>query len=145
MGIVSAFVVARVCMPLFLVFNHDRTKRYFMMDVNIFKFIGYCLWLLKELILANIDVIKAVWKKEMPIELQVLKFQCNYDNPVALSLLANSITLTPGTITLHVRKSNVYEIHALTPGAAQGIIDGSMLKKIAALYGESAEFEMLED
>lgn len=144
MGAVACLAIAWVCTPLFMIDNISHTKKYFMLNISILRLIGYVFWLLKELILANIDVAKAVWKKDLPIEPVLLHFRVAIDNPIALALLANSITLTPGTITLNVSKDNIYEIHALTPGAAEGIQSGAMAKKIAWLFGMEDGFVMLE-
>ena len=63
---------------------------------------------------------------------------------MASVMLANSITLTPGTVTLNVTDDGLYEIHALTKGAAEGVLDGSMQKKVADLYGEKFDFAVVE-
>lgn len=144
MGLAASFVVSWVCTPLFMIRNHDQTKKYFALGVPLIPFAVYVLWLLKELVLANIDVAQATWKKSLPIEPEIIRFQVGFDNPLAIALLANSITLTPGTITLNVDRQGVYEIHALTPGAAEGIRSGSMMKKVAKLYKEDETFRLLE-
>ncbi|MCR5665513.1 MAG: Na+/H+ antiporter subunit E [Eubacterium sp.] len=144
MGAAASFVVAWICMPLFMIRNLSQTKQYFVFDVSLLKFFAYFIWLMKELVLANLDVTKTVLKKELPIEPKVICFRVGFDNPLAIALLANSITLTPGTITLHVNKSNVFEIHALTQGAAEGILSGSMAKKVAWLYGYENTVEIMD-
>lgn len=143
-GAVSSLVAAWICTPLFTVPNRSHTKKYFMLDVRILPLINYVLWLGKELILSNINVAKAVWKKELPITPAVLRFQIQFDNPLAIAMLANSITLTPGTVTLNTDSNNIYEIHVLTPTAIEGITQGSMVKKVAALFKEDPSFEMLD-
>lgn len=143
MGAVACLLVAWVCTPLLMIDNITHTKKYFLLNIPIHRLIGYVFWLLKELILANMDVMKTTWKKELPIKPELLHFHVAIDNPVALALLANSITLTPGTITLNVSRDNIYEIHALTPGAAEGIKSGAMANKVAKLFGLAAEFQML--
>jgi len=60
-------------------------------------------------------------------------------------LLANSITLTPGTVTLNVDDEGLFEIHALTVGAAEGVLDGSFQKKVADLFGEELDFAVVEE
>ena len=52
------------------------------------------MWLLKELVLANIDVVKATVRPELRIDPKVIRFVFRSDNPMAKVLLANSITLT---------------------------------------------------
>ena len=142
-GILTCIVVGLVCMPLFLIEGKDG-KKYFLLYVSIPKFFVYMIWLFKELVMANIDVAKAAWNPALPIHPELLRFQVDWKNPIPAALLANSITLTPGTITLSYTEEGVFEIHALTPGAAQGIIDGGMLRKVAGLYHENAEFTLLE-
>ena len=142
-GVLTCIVVGLVCMPLFLIKGKDG-KKHFLLDVSLPKFFAYMLWLFKELVLANIDVGKAVWNPSLPIHPELLRFQVDWNNPAAAALLANSITLTPGTITLSYTKEGVFEIHALTPGAAEGIVGGGMLRKVAGLYHEKEDFQMLE-
>ncbi len=143
-GVVSALAVAWICMPLFTVSNRSRTKKYFVLAVRIIPLVCYAIWLIKELILSNIDVAKMVWKKELPITPTVLRFQVHFDNPLAIAMLANSITLTPGTVTLNANAENIYEIHALTPSAIEGIEQGIMIKKVAALFQEDPSFLILD-
>ena len=57
--------------------------------------------------------------------------------------LANSITLTPGTITLDVLEDGVFEVHALTAEAEASLMSGVMAKKTAWLYGENCAFTPL--
>ena len=131
-------------MPLLLVSNLSGTKKYFIFDVPPFKFIAYCAWLFLQLILANIDVVQAYLRPQMAIDPKVIRFKLPMDNPVATTFLANSITLTPGTVTINVTKENVFEIHALTKGAADGIVNGDMPKHVARLFKEDdSGFEYL--
>lgn len=143
MGVLGSLIVARVCLPLLMVPNYHHTKYYFLLEVSLLKFFAYMIWLMKELVLANLDVITAVLKPELPVNPQLLRFRVHFDNPAPIALLANSITLTPGTITVKVDKNNEYIIHALTPGAAEGILSGSMARKVAHLYGLDDTVEFL--
>lgn len=143
-GIVASVVVAGICMPVLMVRNADRTKKYYILSAPVHALIGYAIWLLKELILANLDVASSVLKKQMPIDPIVLRFRVQFDNPIAVAMLANSITLTPGTITMEA-KNGLFEVHTLTPTAAEGLKSGNMIRRIAALYHESGEFVVLED
>lgn len=142
-GAAASFAVAWVCMPLFMIRNFKRTKKYFALDVSLIQFAIFFIWLLKELILSNLDVAWAVWKKAMPVEPKLIRFRMHFDNPLAIALLANSITLTPGTLTLNVSNEGIFEIHALTPTAAKGIAEGNMVRKVAKLFREDASFTIL--
>lgn len=143
-GVLASAATAWISYPLLLVPNKSGTKQYFVFGVPAFGFCSYCVWLLWQLILANIDVLKATTGKELAINPRVVRFYFKADNPMAYVMLANSITLTPGTVTINVTDEDLFEIHALTDGAAAGVLDGSMQKKVAELYGGKFYFAVAE-
>ena len=143
-GILTAVVTTWVTYPLLLVPNKDGSKKYYVFGFSIPKMIMYFFWLMWQLVLANIDVLLAPPAQELNIDPKVVRFRFRADNPMASVILANSITLTPGTVTMNVTDDGVYEIHALTVGAAAGVLDGGMQKKVADLYGEKFDFAVVE-
>lgn len=143
-GILTAVVTTWVTYPLLLVPNKDGSKKYYVFGFSIPKMIMYFFWLMWQLVLANIDVLLATTGQELNIDPKVVRFRFKADNPMASVVLANSITLTPGTVTMNVTDDGVYEIHALTVGAAAGVLDGGMQKKVADLYGEKFDFAVVE-
>ena len=144
-GVLTAVISAWICVPLLLLPNAKGTKKYFIFDVPLAKYAVYWLWLLHEVVKANIDVVKATVKSEMVINPRVIRFRIKMDNPMAHATLANSITLTPGTVTLNVTEDGLYEIHALTDGAAEGLLEGGMQKRIADLFGEPFDYAVVEE
>ena len=143
-GILTAVVTTWVTYPLLLVPNKDGSKKYYVFGFSIPKMIMYFFWLMWQLVLANIDVLLATTGQELNIDPKVVRFRFRADNPMVSVILANSITLTPGTVTMNVTDDGVYEIHALTVGAAAGVLDGGMQKKVADLYGEKFDFAVVE-
>lgn len=143
-GILTAVVTTWVTYPLLLVPNKDGSKKYYVFGFSIPKMIMYFFWLMWQLVLANIDVLLATTGQELNIDPKVVRFRFRADHPMASVILANSITLTPGTVTMNVTDDGVYEIHALTVGAAAGVLDGGMQKKVADLYGEKFDFAVVE-
>ncbi len=144
-GVIASAITARVTYPLLLIENRDKTRKYFIFDVSQYKFILYAFWLLWQLILANVHVMKTICDADLPINPRIVRFYFRTDNPVAEVLLANSITLTPGTVTVNVEDDGLFEIHALTSFTAEGVLDGSMQAKIADLFGEKLDFEPLPE
>ena len=69
----------------------------------------------------------------------------DYDNPTAAALLATSITLTPGTITLDINEMGVYEVYALNGSCAESLLCGKMQTKIGKLYKETCEYRALPE
>ncbi len=143
-GVLTAIVAAWVSYPLLLIPNADDTRRFFVFGVNPLKLLEYIVWLFWQLVLANIDVIRATVRPEVEIDPGVVRFHFQTDNPMAKVVLANSITLTPGTVTMNVTEEGLYEVHALTEGAAEGLRSGDMQKKAAWLFGEEYSFKLDE-
>lgn len=143
-GVLTAIIATWVSYPLLLIPNADDTKRYFVFGINPIKLMAYAVWLFWQLVLANIDVIRATVRPEIDIDPSVVRFRYQTDNPMARVVLANSITLTPGTVTMNLTDDGVYEVHALTVGAADGLRSGDMQQKVAWLYGEPCDFTLLE-
>lgn len=137
-GILSCAIIATLCLRLLYIKGEKSGKTYFLFSHNIFRFIGYFFWLLYQIILAALDVSKTTLFHREDIDPRTVWFRVKYDNPQAIAMLANSITLTPGTITIDVR-DGIFAVHALTAGAAEGLLDGSMQAKVAWLYGEPAD------
>ena len=139
MGAGFSLLTAYVCAPFLTVKNEKSGKVFFLLNVNIFKFTAFFLWLLKELFLSGLAVTKAAFKKS-DVKPHVIYFKMDYENPTAAALLSTSITLTPGTITLDVDDEGVFQVHALTEATAGGLMTGVMQRKIAALYGGTCSF-----
>ena len=139
MGCIFSILCAYVCTPFLFIKNMKTGKEYFLLRINPFKFLVYAGWLMIQVLLASLDVTKATFNKSLA-KPKIIYFRMDFENPAASALLANSIILTPGTITLDVSDDGVYEIHALTDVAAEGVFDGGMQARVAALYGETCEF-----
>src|SRR5690606_18865350 len=94
----------------------------------------YAPWLLWQVVLANIDVAKRVWSPSLPIQPQMIKVPYRLRTPFGLATYSNSITLTPGTVTVSVAPGE-FEIHALTDAAAQDLLSGEMHRRVCAVEG----------
>ena len=132
-GAVCSMVVAALCLPLMSVKIGERS--YFVVSVNPLKLCGYFLWLVKEIFFSAIDVCRAILSNRH-ISPQLVRFRCSFENPSATVMLVNSIILTPGTVTVDVSDDDEFLVHALTDGAAEGLLEGEMMRRIARLYGE---------
>ena len=98
--------------------------------------IFYLPYLIKEIIKANLDVAKIVLSPKMKISPKMFKTKASQKSVVGQVVYANSITLTPGTITLDVRDGE-FLVHALTEQAAEGVLSGDMDRKVSKLEGKS--------
>ncbi len=77
------------------------------------RFWLYWPWLMKEIFMANVAVAKIILDPKMPISPRMVVFHGSQETDLGKVLYANSITLTPGTITTGV-EGQAFEIHALT-------------------------------
>ena len=83
---------------------------------------------------ANLDVAKIILTPSLPISPRLIRVPGTQRTDMGLVTYANSITLTPGTITLDVRDGYLL-VHALTAESAAGVRTGEMDAKVTALEG----------
>ena len=92
------------------------------------RYLAVLLW---EIIKANIAVIKLVWRKELP-KPHMVRFKTGLKSDAMKVLVANSITLTPGTYTVHL-SGDEYQVHALDRSFADGLEECAFLEKAKKL------------
>ena len=128
-GIVCSLIVAYASHDLLFAGtgNHTLTK--------IVRFIAYLPWLIYQIVLANIDVAKRALSPRMPIDPQVVTFKTMLKSDVARTALANSITLTPGTVTIDI-VDDVFYVHAIAKEPADDLLEGAMERRIAHVFME---------
>jgi multicomponent Na+:H+ antiporter subunit E len=102
------------------------------------KLFSYFVWLVYEIVKANFQVAYLVLHPKLPIEPGLLRFRTRLQSKVGHILLANSITLTPGTITVDLTEGT-YLVHALVPGAAGSLLEAKMQSRLEAIFGEPEE------
>jgi multicomponent Na+:H+ antiporter subunit E len=96
------------------------------------RMLFYLPWLFKEIVLSNVAVARVILDPRLPIRPRLLHVEASQDSEVAQVIYANSITLTPGTITLDVRDHKLL-VHALTRESAEGLLTGEMDRRVARL------------
>ena len=99
------------------------------------RFFGYCGWLLYQILLANLHVIAlALFKdyRDRELDPHIFTFKTRLHTDFARFVLANSITLTPGTITIRI-EDGVFYVHAISRKAAAGL-PGEMEERLARVF-----------
>jgi multicomponent Na+:H+ antiporter subunit E len=99
------------------------------------KFLLYLPWLIYQIYLANLHVVYLVWHPKMPIDPKIVRFKTRWRGDLVLVTMANSITLTPGTITLDIREGEYY-VHALSKKVADDLLGGEMQYRVGKIFGE---------
>ena len=96
------------------------------------RLFSYLAWLAKEVIRSGIEVARVVLDPRLPISPRVVEIKASADHPVDLVIFGNSITLTPGTLTLDVHRG-VIKVHSLTQAGADDLLSGEMDRRVASL------------
>lgn len=99
------------------------------------RWIGYAPWILWEIAKANWDVARIILKPSLPIKPKLIRIRASQKTDLAKVVYANSITLTPGTITLDVQDDK-FLVHALTDEAAADLDSGEMDRRVSDMEGK---------
>jgi multicomponent Na+:H+ antiporter subunit E len=101
-----------ILLTMILAFRLDIIDREGAPYVRLFSFIWYLPWLMKEIVKANWIVIKACVKADLDIAPALVKVKTRCGSDLAKVTFANSITLTPGTVTMSIEGDKLL-VHAL--------------------------------
>ena len=94
----------------------------------------YLPWLIVEIVKANIDVARAILTPGNTIQPNLMKVKCGQKTELGHVIYANSITLTPGTVTVDLVDGDL-EVHALTHGARDALATGEMDARVTVVEG----------
>lgn len=89
----------------------------------------YLPWLILEIVKANIAVAKLIVAPRMPIGPRVFTVTTTQHSELGQVIYANSITLTPGTVSLEVRDDKI-DVHAIDADAQAGLETGAMDRRV---------------
>ena len=106
--------------------------RVFALRFNL-RLLGFWAWLLKEIVKSSLEVARIVLSRDLQLSTQVVEIDASLLSPVDQAVLGNSITLTPGTLTLDADDDRLV-VHVLTADGARALEDGEMLRRVAAIH-----------
>lgn len=126
-GLVTVLVVTAVTARLGLVVFDEWPARS-ILSAALF----YLPWVLWQAVVANVHLVRRVWSPRLRISPQMVRVPFRLRTSLGRATLANSITFTPGTVSVIVEHDAIL-VHALTDADAAGVLDGSMERRIAGL------------
>jgi multicomponent Na+:H+ antiporter subunit E len=132
LGIISCALVSLLSRDL--LFSRKVSRN----DLSQFvRFSKYLPWLFYQIVLANLYVAYLVLhpKSAQKIDPHIVRFKGKLKTDMAVTTFANSITLTPGTITLLVEDGFFY-VHAISKKVADDLLTGEMEDRVAEIYQE---------
>ena len=97
----------------------------------------YWPWLIWEIIKAGVDVSKIILSPSLPISPTLINVRASQKSAVGLVTYANSITLTPGTVSVEL-EDNEITVHAITRAGAHDVAEGRMDRVVSRFEGEGA-------
>ena len=97
------------------------------------RLLNYLIWLFKEILMSNLATAKVIINGK--VEPETFTVKASQVTDVAKVTYANSITLTPGTVTTKMHK-DVFEVHALNANFGNDIRTNEMDKKVTWLEGK---------
>ncbi len=96
------------------------------------RMLRYLFWLGGCVVRSNIDVARRIWHPALPIELRWSRIDTALKSPLEKSIYANSITLTPGTLTTDVHEDHLF-VHSLSQEGIDELRDGEMERRISRI------------
>jgi len=125
-GIVSAAVVTFFSVDL-PSFDTGRQNR-----LRFWSLVTYLPWLFLQVVLANLHVAYLVLRPNA-IRPQIIRVKTRLSGDLAKTTLGNSITLTPGTITMDIQDDELI-VHALSEKVARELANGQMERRVARIF-----------
>jgi multicomponent Na+:H+ antiporter subunit E len=133
-GVISAGIVATALWGISLTtpVKPVRTGKQFV------RFALYVPYLLYEIVKANVEIAYVVLHPDLPIDPEVVEFDAAVSSALPVTTLANSITLTPGTLTVDVSRRH-FTVHTLTRNSREGLFSGALERAVRfVFYGRAA-------
>lgn len=100
------------------------------------KIIPYLAWLVSQIVLSSIHVTKLIWGATDKLSPTLAKISAKNIKKENRVLYANSITLTPGTLSVDLEEGEV-TVHALQKSSLEELEQGAMEAKITGIWGEN--------
>ncbi|MDH3467536.1 MAG: Na+/H+ antiporter subunit E [Gammaproteobacteria bacterium] len=127
LGVISA---AGVC---WLALRMDaKDGEYPVVNVRLLRLGRYWLWLIKEIVKANINVTREILRPELRLSPSIFRVPADGLSELGQVTYANSITLTPGTVSINIKDRHI-EVHALIQPAADDLQRGEMVRRLRRL------------
>ncbi|MFW0861547.1 MAG: Na+/H+ antiporter subunit E [Dethiobacter sp.] len=129
-------LVGAACSYAITLFNYDLllkpAERSLYHKKTFWKWFVYFCVLVVAIFKSNWDVAKIVLNPKMDISPGFIKYRARVRKPLNRVILANSITLTPGTLTVEL-EGDIYVVHALTRGNAEDVSEWGMIDRLVEI------------
>ncbi|MGI9482338.1 MAG: Na+/H+ antiporter subunit E [Hyphomicrobiales bacterium] len=133
--LISIGLISSVAIALFM-----RSMRVVDEEAQSFHLLGRALiywpWLLLEICKASVGVVRLILNPALPISPTMRTVKASQKSALGVTIFANSITLTPGTISIE-RDGDSILVHAITREGWEELAEGEMDRRATAFEGKS--------
>lgn len=133
--VIFGIVIAAAVFAFMCKFMDYSIKKELRLYKKVPQFLKYVFLLVKEIIKANMAVIKMILTRREVTEPTLVKVHTDLKSETAKVMLANSITLTPGTITVSMEGDTLL-VHCLDKSLSEGMEDSDFVKMLEKMEGE---------
>ncbi|WP_394173633.1 Na+/H+ antiporter subunit E [Thalassotalea litorea] len=130
-----AFGLVSVALVVLLIWRMDKTDKEPQQPSFSLRFFRYIVWLIGQVVLSSLEVTKLVWGSSKKLSPATAKLPVADIPEHSRVLYANSITMTPGTLSVDIDDDYV-TVHALDEKSIKSLQQGEMASKIAKATGE---------
>jgi len=96
------------------------------------RILTYWVWLAVEIVKANLDVARRILDPKLPIDPVLVRVKASQASELGQVIYANSITLTPGTVSMQVEGGEIL-VHAIAREMAEDLEGGEMDRRVTAV------------
>ncbi len=100
------------------------------------RILTYWVWLAVEIVKANLDVARRILDPKLPIDPVLVRVKATQASELGQVIYANSITLTPGTVSMQVEGGEIL-VHAISREMAEDLEGGEMDRRVTAVSERS--------
>ena len=142
LGLLSIVIVLYISLRMD-VLMHKGQPLYF----RFFRVLQYCFWLIGQILLSNLDVVRRVFSPTLDIKPILKAIPSLQKTELGRVIYANSITLTPGTVAINIAKNGDVLVHALHADVLADLEEGTMGERVSRLEPRLGEalFEKTPD
>lgn len=128
LGVVSCLISVYIARRMDVV---DREGHPVHLSLRLFTYIPWLAW---ETLKSNIAVARLILNPRMPISPTVFKVRVSQTGDLGKVIYANSITLTPGTVSMSIDGDEIL-VHSITQEAEADLMSGEMDRRVTRMAG----------
>ncbi len=128
-GVLSCLLVIAICRRMKIV---DPEGHPIHLIPGLLRYMPWFLW---AIVKSNLDVVRRIVHPRLPLSPCVIRVEASQKTHLGQVIYANSITLTPGTVSVETDEGTI-DVHALTREAAQDVRSGVMDARVTDMEGE---------